>query len=116
MNAQEIIKVAVEACGLEEVPADSGVIVDGDNIHKVLFGVDMEAAEILIARELGYDGVITHHPKGGNPMVNLSNFIYMAYIHRCNFIFTLFKYFVHFAASPATLLQLLTHGYIKALG
>lgn len=71
MNAQEIIKIAVEACGLEEVPADSGVIVDGDNIHKVLFGVDMEAAEILIARELGYDGVITHHPKGGNPMVNL---------------------------------------------
>lgn len=71
MNAQEILNIAVKASGLEEAPADSGVLVDGQNIHKVLFGVDMEAAEILIARELGYDGVITHHPKGGNPMINL---------------------------------------------
>jgi hypothetical protein len=31
----------------------------------------MEAAEILIAKQLGFDAVITHHPKGGNPMVNL---------------------------------------------
>jgi len=71
MNAKEILDIAVKAAGLDQVPADSGIIVDGENIHKVLFGVDMEAAEILIARELGYDGVITHHPKGGNPMLNL---------------------------------------------
>ena len=71
MNAQEILDIALKVSGLDEVPADSGVIVDGSQIHKVLFGVDMEAAEILLAKELGYDGVITHHPKGDNPMINL---------------------------------------------
>lgn len=71
MKAQEIMEVALELSGLKEVPADSGILVDGDNIKKVLIGVDMEAAEILIAKELGYDCVISHHPKGGDPMLNL---------------------------------------------
>lgn len=71
MKAQQILEIALKACGLSEVPADSGVIIEGDHIRKVLFGVDMEAAEILIAKQLGYDAVITHHPKGGSPMVNL---------------------------------------------
>ncbi|MDS1029208.1 Nif3-like dinuclear metal center hexameric protein [Bacillota bacterium LX-D] len=71
MNAQEILNIALRASGLTEVPEDSGVIVDGDNIKRVLFGVDVEGTEMLIAKELGYDAVITHHPKGGEPMVNL---------------------------------------------
>ncbi|MHB1418722.1 MAG: hypothetical protein ACYCX4_03920 [Bacillota bacterium] len=71
MKAAEIMELALQASGLKEVPEDSGVIVDGDGINKVLFGVDMESAEILIAKQLGFDAVITHHPKGGNPMLNL---------------------------------------------
>ncbi|MHB1127407.1 MAG: hypothetical protein ACYC2T_10730 [Bacillota bacterium] len=71
MKAADILDIALQASGLKEVPEDSGVIVDGEGIKKVLFGVDMESAEILIAKQLGYDAVITHHPKGGNPMLNL---------------------------------------------
>ena len=71
MNTEDILQIACDAAGLTEVPADSGVLVAGDNIKKLLFGVDMEAAEILIAKQLGFDGVITHHPKGGLPMLNL---------------------------------------------
>jgi hypothetical protein len=57
---------------LADVPEDSGVIFDtGRPIRRAMFGVDMEAAEIIIAKQLGYDAVITHHPKGGYPMVNL---------------------------------------------
>ncbi|HHW07315.1 MAG TPA: hypothetical protein GXX34_07265 [Clostridia bacterium] len=72
LTAEEIMAAALAAAGLAEIPEDSGIIYDsGRPIKKAMFGVDMEAAEILIAKQLGYDAVITHHPKGGSPMVNL---------------------------------------------
>ncbi len=72
IRATEILELAVRAAGLEAVPPDSGVLVEGEGITKILFGIDMGAAEILIAKQLGFHGVITHHPKGGEAMVNLS--------------------------------------------
>lgn len=72
LTAEEIMATALEVANLTEIPEDSGIIYDsGKPIKKTMFGVDMEAAEILIAKHLGYDAVITHHPKGGSPMVNL---------------------------------------------
>lgn len=71
MNTKEIMELALELAGLTEVPDDSGVIVEGDNIKKAAFGVDMEAAEMLISREIGVDLVITHHPVAGYPRLNL---------------------------------------------
>lgn len=73
MNTQEILDIALKLAGLSETPADSGVVVEGDNIRKVAFGVDVELAEMLLARQLGVDAVITHHPKGGLPMVDFHN-------------------------------------------
>lgn len=73
MNSQEILEIALKLAGLKETPADSGVVVAGDNIRKVAFGVDIEVGEMLLARELGVDAVITHHPKGGLPMVEFHN-------------------------------------------
>ncbi|MDT3701171.1 MAG: hypothetical protein RO469_17355 [Thermincola sp.] len=73
MNTQEILDIALEAAGLGATPADSGVVVEGGNIKKVAFGVDIEVGEMLLARELGIDAVITHHPKGGLPMVEFHN-------------------------------------------
>lgn len=71
MTTQDIMKLALELAGLDEIPEDSGILVEGRNIKKVGFGVDIEAAEILIARELGLDLVISHHPTGGSPSINL---------------------------------------------
>jgi len=71
MNTKEIMDIALQLTGLDEVPADSGIIVEGENIKKVAIGVDMELAEMMLARELGADLVITHHPSGGSPRVNL---------------------------------------------
>lgn len=71
VNTQQIIDLTLEMAGLDEIPADSGVIVAGDNIKKVLAGIDMEAAEILMAQNLGYDLVLTHHPTAGGPRLNL---------------------------------------------
>lgn len=71
MKTKEIMDLALELAGLTEIPEDSGILVEGENIKKVMIGVDMESAELLIARELGVDLVITHHPTGGSPRINL---------------------------------------------
>ncbi len=71
MNTKEIMDIVLELAKLEEIPADSGIIVKGENIKKVAIGVDMELAEMLLSKQLGADLVITHHPTGGSPRINL---------------------------------------------
>jgi len=58
--------IAVEAAGLTEMPGDCGIIVPGENIRKVLMGVDMDTAELMLARQLGFDCVVSHHPRNTN--------------------------------------------------
>jgi len=67
MNTQKMMDTALELAGLENMPADCDIVVPGDNIKKVLMGVDMDTAELLLAKELGYDCVVSHHPKNTNP-------------------------------------------------
>jgi len=66
MNTQKMMDMALELAGCKEMPHDCGVVVPGNDIKKVLMGVDMETAELLLAKELGYDCVVTHHPKMNN--------------------------------------------------
>ena len=67
MNTQEMMDVALKLAGLEEMPGDCDVVVSGENVKKALVGVDMDTAELLLAKELGYDCVVSHHPKNTNP-------------------------------------------------
>lgn len=69
-TTEEILARAVKKAGLKETPADSGVLVPGQGIKKIAFGIDVEVGEVLLARELGVDCIITHHPEGLH-MVNL---------------------------------------------
>lgn len=66
MNTQELMDIALKTAGLKEMPQDCDIIVPGEGIKKVLMGVDMETAELMLAKELGYDCVVTHHPKNTN--------------------------------------------------
>jgi len=63
MNTQKLMDIALERAGLKEMPADCGIIVPGEGIKKVLFGVDMDTPELLLAKQLGYDCVVSHHPR-----------------------------------------------------
>lgn len=65
MNTEQIMQIALDLAGLSEIPYDSAVLVQGENIKRVLIGVDMGTAEILLAKQLGCDLVIGHHPVGG---------------------------------------------------
>lgn len=62
--------IALELAGLESEPEDSGISVPGENIKKILMGVDMETPELLLAKEIGADCVISHHPKAGRQILD----------------------------------------------
>jgi putative NIF3 family GTP cyclohydrolase 1 type 2 len=66
MNTQEMLDVAVKLAGLEECPADAAVIVPGDDVKNVLAGIDMNTPELLVAKMMGYDCVVSHHPRNTN--------------------------------------------------
>jgi len=58
--------IALKTAGLEKMPEDCGIIVEGKGIKKVLMGVDMDTAELMLAKQLGYDCVVSHHPRNTN--------------------------------------------------
>jgi hypothetical protein len=64
MNTQELMQIALDLVGFDLIPSDSAVYVPGEGIQRVLFGLDIGTAELLMARQLGYDAVIAHHPAG----------------------------------------------------
>jgi putative NIF3 family GTP cyclohydrolase 1 type 2 len=70
MNTEEIMELSLEIAGLKEVPEDSAIYVSGNKIRKVLFGIDAGASELLLAKKLGCDAVIAHHPVGGTAAIN----------------------------------------------
>lgn len=62
IDTEKIMELALELAGLSAIPQDSGIWVPGKNIRKILFGIDAGSAELEIAKRLGYDLVIAHHP------------------------------------------------------
>jgi len=70
MRLTEIMSLANQLAGCENTPADSEVYVDGV-VKRVLFGIDIDVGELLLARQLGLDGVIAHHPVGGRARLRL---------------------------------------------
>lgn len=70
MNTEEIMRLALKIAALKEVPEDSAIYTNGDNIRKVLFGIDAGVPELLLAKQLGYDAVVAHHPQAGTALID----------------------------------------------
>jgi len=66
MTTKQLMDIALKTAGLAKMPEDCGIIVKGKNIKKVLMGVDMDTAELMLAKQLGYDCVVSHHPRNTN--------------------------------------------------
>lgn len=64
MTTDEIMALAVKMAGFPRIPEDSAIFIGGRNIRKVLFGVDVGSAELHVAKAMGVDLVIAHHPTG----------------------------------------------------
>lgn len=72
MNMRTLMDAALALAELEKEPADTGIINEGENIKRVLMGVDMETSEIMLAKNLGFDAVVSHHPHTGSPDVHFA--------------------------------------------
>lgn len=70
MNTNDLVKIALDLANLTELPADSGITVEGENIKKVLIGIDMDTPELLLAEKMEFDCVVSHHPKTGSQVVD----------------------------------------------
>lgn len=64
IDTEKIMKIGLELAGWKKLPADSGIHVRGRNISKVMIAIDVGIAELMLARSLGCDAVIAHHPIG----------------------------------------------------
>ncbi len=62
MNTQDIMNIALELAGFKDIPGDSEIFHHGKNINRVLFGIDIWDGDLIKAKELGVDLVISHHP------------------------------------------------------
>jgi putative NIF3 family GTP cyclohydrolase 1 type 2 len=72
MNAEDIMRLSLKLAGLQEVPEDSATYVSGKEVKKALFGIDAGVPELLLAKQLGCDCVIAHHPIGGTAAINFA--------------------------------------------
>lgn len=64
LTTEDLVAIALELVGWSELPPDSAVYVPGRGIRRVLVGIDIGTAELLLARQLGCDAVVAHHPVG----------------------------------------------------
>jgi putative NIF3 family GTP cyclohydrolase 1 type 2 len=70
MRTDEVMAIALAMAGMAAVPSDSAVYVADGPLRRVMMGIDVGAAELLLAKQLGVDGVIAHHPAGGEAQLN----------------------------------------------
>ncbi len=61
LDTDEIMQIALELAGFEEIPSDSAIYVPGDNINRVIFSIDPDPSLFYLAKEMKYDLVISHH-------------------------------------------------------
>lgn len=62
LTTEKIMDLALDLAGLTEIPQDSGIWMPGQGIKRILFGIDAGTAELEMAKRMGFDLVIAHHP------------------------------------------------------
>src|SRR6478672_1305778 len=67
MNTDELMQLSLEMVGYDQVPGDCAIYVPGAGIRRLMIGIDIGPAELLLAKQLGVDCVIAHHPAGFVP-------------------------------------------------
>ncbi|HEY7339272.1 MAG TPA: hypothetical protein VH591_00205 [Ktedonobacterales bacterium] len=66
VTTERLMRTALEMAGWDPdtIPGDCAIYYPGTRISHVLMGIDVGAAELFMARQLGYHAVIAHHPAG----------------------------------------------------
>ena len=67
LSTEEIMGIALELVDETEIPLDSGIHVPGENIKKLIFTMDANVGLLHMAKSMGFDAVVCHHPCGVLP-------------------------------------------------
>ena len=67
LSTEEIMEIALELVDETEIPLDSGIHVPGENIKKLIFTMDANVGLLHMAKYMGFDAVVCHHPCGVLP-------------------------------------------------
>jgi hypothetical protein len=57
------MRLALKIVELKKIPEDSAIYENGNNIRKVLFGIEAGVPDLLLAKQEAYYAVIAHHPQ-----------------------------------------------------
>ena len=60
----DLMQLALDLVGWQNIPGDCGIYVPGEKIRRVLVGLDIDTGDLLLAKQLGFDAVLAHHPTG----------------------------------------------------
>ena len=61
MDTRTMVNLALELAGLDADTVDTEIGCEGQDIRRVLAGIDMDDATLLAAKNMGYDCVAEHH-------------------------------------------------------
>lgn len=64
MSTAQLLDVALAMVGMTQAPPDSSIYHPGTRISHVLVGLDVDVAELFMARQLGYHAVLSYHAVG----------------------------------------------------
>lgn len=64
LDTNQILEISLDMVQWNSIPADSAVHVQGKNIKKIMLMIDVTTADLMLAKNLGCDAVVTHHPIG----------------------------------------------------
>ena len=67
LSTEEIMEIALELAGFSEIPQDSGIHVPGKNIKRIILTMDVNVGVLHMAKQMGFDAVVGHHPCGVLP-------------------------------------------------
>jgi hypothetical protein len=64
LSTDEILSIGLKLANLSELPLDSGIHVPGENIKRFVFAMDVNVGLLHMAKQMGFDAVVGHHPCG----------------------------------------------------
>jgi len=70
MDSEGILRLSLDLAHQKEVPADTGIDVPALDVRRILIGIDVDPGVLVMAKQLAYDLVISHHPTGGLAVLN----------------------------------------------
>jgi hypothetical protein len=67
LSTEDIMGIALELVDETDIPLDSGIHIPGVNIKRLIFTMDANVGLLHMAKSLGFDAVVCHHPCGVLP-------------------------------------------------